>query len=265
LAFAQACDLIRQGCRRGYKGIISAPSAYLRDPGHVAGRLGPAFGQSASPSFPERIKEVARELHNQPGLKNLSEQERIDRVEFVVGNTLIVCFTSWTTSISARCTCRYLGEKRTRPNTFATITLPKIGTNFSQRVLGTASQDWFLSERRNEQEKAKLHYGVHDVSSQPAYQIVCLMGGSEPAKFKKLADDVKMPDPCRQSCKQGYVKASRSWDMVLAPYRRRSDQPEAKINMSYGDAEGDFEEFARAFRAIRILETVAEGSASIYV
>jgi signal transduction histidine kinase len=32
------------------------------------------------------IKEVARALQNQPALKDLSEQERIDRVEFVVGN-----------------------------------------------------------------------------------------------------------------------------------------------------------------------------------
>src|SRR5712671_1521138 len=54
---------------------------------------GPALGQSApsgSPSFQERIKEVARALQNQPSLKDLSEQQRIDRVEFVVGNTLFI-------------------------------------------------------------------------------------------------------------------------------------------------------------------------------
>src|SRR5215813_9835464 len=78
---------------------------------------GPALGQSApsgSPSFQERIKEVARALQNQPSLKDFSEQQRIDRVEFVVGNTLFIllfCFTSWATCTSAKCTCRCLGEK----------------------------------------------------------------------------------------------------------------------------------------------------------
>jgi hypothetical protein len=66
-------------------------------PHHLLGMLlvgcGPAFGQSAasaSPSFQERIKEVARTLQNQPRLNDLSEQDRIDRVEFVVGNTLFI-------------------------------------------------------------------------------------------------------------------------------------------------------------------------------
>jgi hypothetical protein len=54
-------------------------------------------------------------------------------------------------------------------------------------------------------------------------------------------------------------------DMVLAPYRCGPDQPEIKISISYGEAEGNFAVFARSFRAMRILETVAERSASTYV
>jgi Putative metallopeptidase len=90
------------------------------------------------------------------------------------------------------------------------------------------------------------------------------MVGSDPAKFKSLADDAKMPESRQQSCKQDYAKASRSWEMVLAPHRRAADQPETKINIIYGDAQGNFEVFARSFRATRMLETVAERSASIY-
>jgi Putative metallopeptidase len=175
----------------------------------------------------------------------------------------LFCFTSWGTSISAKCTCRYLGEKRTRPTLF---TLLKIGTSFSQRVLANASQGWFLNERRDEQTRATpLYYDEHDLSPQRAYWIVCLMVGSDPVKFKKLADEAKMPESRQQSCKENYTKASRSWDTVLAPYRRSPDQPATKINISYGDAEGNLEGFARTFRAIRILETVAERSASGYV
>ena len=52
---------------------------------------GAASGQpSGSPAFQARIEEVARSLQNDPRLKNLSQQQRIDRVQFVVGNTLFV-------------------------------------------------------------------------------------------------------------------------------------------------------------------------------
>jgi Putative metallopeptidase len=230
---------------------------------------GAALGQpvpSGSPSLQERIKEVARALQNQPALKDLSEQERINRVEFVLGNTLFILLHELGHVHFSEMHLPVLGREEDEADTFATITLLRIGTGFSQRVLANASQGWFLSERRNEQTRAKpLYYDEHDLSPQRAYQIVCLMVGSDPAKFKKLADDAKMPESRQQSCKGNYAKASRSWEMVLAPYRRSPDQPETQISISYGDAEGNFAGFARAFRALRILETVAERSASAYV
>jgi putative metallopeptidase DUF4344 len=229
---------------------------------------GPALGQSipsGSPSFQERIKAVARALEKQPRLKDLSEQERINRVEFVVGNTLFILLHELAHVHFSEMNLPVLGREEDEADTFAAITLLKVGTSFSQRVLADASQGWFLSERRDQQTRAEpLYYDEHDLSPQRAYQIVCLMVGSDPAKFKNLADQAKMPESRQQSCKRDYTKASRSWDVVLTPYRRGPDQPETRINVVYGDAEGNFEGFARAFQAVRILETVAERSASAY-
>jgi hypothetical protein len=230
---------------------------------------GPVFGQSApsgSPSFQDRIKEVARALQNQTALKDLSEQERIDRVEFVVGNTLFILLHELGHVHFSEMHLPVLGREEDEADTFATLTLLKVGTGFSERVLAKASQGWFLSDRRDQQTRAKpLYYDEHDLGPQRAYQIVCLMVGSDPTKFKDLANQAKMPESRQRSCKRDFTKASRSWEIVLAPYRRGPDQPQTKINVSYGDAEGNFEGFARAFRAIRILETVAERSASGYV
>ena len=237
--------------------------------GMVLVGCGPALGQSAPPepaSFQERIKEVARALEKYPRLKDLSEQERIDRVEFVVGNTLFILLHELGHVHFSEMHLPVLGREEDEADTFATLTLLRVGTGFTQRVLANASQGWFLSERRDEQTRAKpLYYDEHDLSPQRAYQIVCLMVGSDPVKFKTLADRAKMPEPRQKTCQRDYTKASASWDIVLAPYRRGPDQPETKINVNYGDGEGDFEVFARAFRAMRILETVAVRSASTYV
>jgi hypothetical protein len=221
---------------------------------------------SGSPSFQERAEEVARALQNDPRLKNLSEQQRVDRVEFVAGNTLFVLLHEMGHVLIAEMKLPVLGREEDAADTFAALTMLKVGTSFSQRVLAAAAKGWFLSDRRDQQTGAEpLYYDEHNLSQQRAYQIVCFMVGSDPAKFKSLADETKMPEARQQRCnEEDYPKASRSWDTVLEPHRRASGQPEAKINVVYGDAEGDFEIFARSFRAIQMLEAVAQRAAADY-
>jgi len=154
---------------------------------------GAASGQpSGSPSFQARIEEVARSLQNDPRLKNLSQQQRIDRVQFVVGNTLFVLLHELGHVIIDEMKLPVLGREEDAADTFAALTMLEIGTSFSQRVLMDASEGWFLSDRRDQQTGTKpLYYGEHNLSQQRAYQIVCLMVGSDPAKFMSLADETQ--------------------------------------------------------------------------
>jgi Putative metallopeptidase len=221
---------------------------------------------SSSP-FQARVEELARALQNDPRLKNLSEQQRMDRVEFVVGNTLFVLLHEMSHVLIAEMKLPVLGREEDAADTFAALALLKMGTSFSQRVLAAAAKGWFLSDRRDQQTGAEpLFYDEHNLSQQRAYQIVCFMVGSDPAKFKSLADETKMPEARQQRCtEEDYPKAARSWNTVLEPHRRASGQPETRINVAYGDAEGDFEVFARSFRAIQMLEAVAQRVAGDFV
>jgi hypothetical protein len=259
---------------------------------------GAASGQpSGSPSFQARIEEVARSLQNDPRLKNLAQQQRIDRVQFVVGNTLFVLLHELGHVIIDEMKLPVLGREEDAADTFAALINARfvlcrasenlhtgiisislsperspssatrsfrvIGTNFSQRVLMDASEGWFLNGRRDQQTgSTPLYYGEHNLSEQRAYQIVCLMVGSDPAKFMSLADETKMPQSRQQSCRKDYAKASWYWDTALKPHRRAPDQPETRIGVAYGNAQGDLEVFARSFREVRILETVGQAAAA---
>jgi hypothetical protein len=216
--------------------------------------------------FQARVEELASALQNDPRLKNLSEQQRTDRVEFVVGNTLFVLLHELGHVFITEMKLPVLGREEDAADTFAALALLKVGTSFSQRVLAAAAKGWFLSDRRDQQTGAKpLFYDEHDLSQQRAYQIVCFMVGSDPTKFKSLADETNMPETRQQSCKEeDYPKASWSWDTVLEPHRHASGQPAAKINVIYGDAQGDLEIFARSFRTVKMLEAVAERFAADY-
>jgi hypothetical protein len=228
---------------------------------------GAASGQpSGSPSFQARIEEVARSLQNDPRLKDLSQQQRVDRVQFVVGNTLFVLLHEMGHVIIEEMKLPALGREEDAADTFAALTMLEIGTSFSQRVLMDASEGWFLSDGRDQQiGTTPLYYGEHNLSQQRAYQIVCLMVGSDPAKFNSLADETKMPQSRQESCQKDYAKASSSWHTVLKPHRRAPDQPETRIDVAYGNAQGDLEVFARSFREVRILETVGQAASVDFV
>jgi hypothetical protein len=118
---------------------------------------------SGVPSFQARIEEVARALQNTPRLKGLTEQERLDRV--VVGNTLFVLLHEIGHVHINEMKLPVLGREEDAADTYAALTMLKIGTNFSERVLVEASKGWFLNGRRDQQTNATpLYYDEHDLS-----------------------------------------------------------------------------------------------------
>jgi hypothetical protein len=246
--------------------------ALVAGSGAALGQAGPSGApprlqtrEELARTFQERVATVAKSLQSHPNLKDLTDQQRIDRVEFVLGNTLFILLHELGHVHFSEMKIPVLGREEDEADTFAVIAMIRSGTDFSERVLTNASQGWFLSARRDQQTGAMpLYYDEHDLSPQRAYNIVCLMVGADPVKYKHLADDAKMPESRQKTCKRDYDKAARSWEAVLAPHRRTDGQPTTVISVSYGDAQGMFEPFARSFRDMRLLETVAERSAGTY-
>jgi hypothetical protein len=214
----------------------------------------------------QRIEAVARSLENSPNLKRLSEQQRLDAVEFVIGNTLFALLHEIGHVLIAEMKLPVLGWEEDAADTYATLRLLQVGTNFSLHALAEAARNWFLNERRDRQIGVKpVYYDEHDLNQQRAYHVVCLMVGSDPVKFKALADANRMPQERQESCAKDFEKATRSWNTVLEPHRRAPDAPQTRIDVEYGDAAAPLAGFARSFREVRILETAAQRSSADFV
>jgi hypothetical protein len=84
------------------------------------------------------------------------------------------------------------------------------------------------------------------------------MVGSDPQKFKDLAEITELPEERQESCKVDFSTATWSWETLLKPHLRAPDQPKQKIEVIYGEAKGRLAMFAQAFRDIRLLETLAD-------
>jgi hypothetical protein len=155
---------------------------------------GPISAQPVQSTLQQRIEAAAKAALNSPRLKGLTEQQRIDRVEFVAGNTLVLLSHEMGHVLISEMHLPILGREEDAADTYAALRLLTIGTSFSQHELTEAAQGWFLSDRRDQESGEKpLYYDEHNLGQQRAYQILCLMVGSDPNKFKGLADEMKMP------------------------------------------------------------------------
>ena len=228
--------------------------------------IGPTLAQSsatqstAQPSgtFRERIEAAARDFADNPRFKGLTQQQRVDRVEFVVGNMLYVLLHEVGHALIHEMDLPVLGRNEDAADEFAAITLIRVGSAFSQHVLANAAKGWFLSDRRNREiGEPMLFYDEHGLDAQRAYEIVCLMVGADSEKFKDLANETGLPAERQKDCKEEYERASRAWETLLKPHRRTADQPKTQIDVEYGDGQGTFDVFAKTFRSSRMLETIA--------
>jgi len=258
------CDRTRSGKPRIRR--LLAASAFLL----AALAATPAATQtSAPPPQPPKpgMEQAARDMSGgNARLKGASHQKQMDTVSFVAGNMLFVLLHETAHALVTEMGLPVLGREEDAADAYATVTMLKFGTSFSNRVLVEAAKGWFLSAERNERRGNMLaFYDEHGLDWQRAYQIICLMVGSDPDQFKQLADWVQMPEDRQGSCQGDYSNASWSWDTALKPHRRVGDQPKTKIDVVYGEGKGKLAMFERAFRAIGFLEAVAEHDADNYV
>jgi hypothetical protein len=190
---------------------------------------------AASEQIQARIVETARNLKDHPQLKKLTHEDRESAVAFVFGNMLFVLLHELAHAAIADLEIPVLGREEDAADEFAILRMLWVGSAFTHRVLADATKGWFFSARRDRKEGEPLaFYDEHSLDQQRAYQIVCLMVGHDPNEMVDLANDMKLPDDRRESCKRDFAKASSSWTAALKPHRRAPEQPKVEIETIYG-------------------------------
>jgi hypothetical protein len=209
------------------------------------------------------MDKAARMLGADERMKGMSPHQRMSALEFVTGNMVFVLqHEMGHAQISERALPVLGARDEDAADVFAILNMLKMGNVMSERVLAQAAMGWFLTARRDEKSGIMLtFYDAHGLDRQRAYQIVCLMVGSDPAKFKDLADESKLPKERRESCGADFAFASRGWEELLRPHRRAPDAPKVKVDVVYGEAKGKLDLYAQAARSMRLLENLADNAA----
>lgn len=221
------------------------------------------------PTVPANIRagidEAVEALDQFPRLKRLSPPEKKGLVEFTLGNILFVLAHEMGHVLMNEMGLPVVGREEDAADSFAIVWALQARSALSERVLIEAAKGWVLSSYRDKKErKALAFYDDHGLDLQRAYNVVCLMVGSDPVAFKGLATEAKLPEWRHQPCAREYKNTAWSWDWILKPHRRAADQPKVAINVTYHDDE-EFATQAKILRNMRLLELFAELAADRFV
>ena len=123
---------------------------------------------------------------------------------------------------------------------------------------------WFLASKRDKKlGNALAFYDEHGLDLQRAYNVVCLMVGSDPEKYKALAVDTKLPEERQTSCVWEWKNTSWSWNEMLKPHLRSADQPKVTVKVEYEETE-TYAIQAQVLRHMGLLEALAVNAADRY-
>jgi Putative metallopeptidase len=243
--------------------LLSAASAG----GGRAGQPDPAQDAMAAQNradvarFQAGLDKAARLLENDPRLAKLTHEQRRADIEFVTGNMLFALLHELGHAHIQEMGLPVLGREEDAADAFATLRLLRVGGDLPHHVLVAAAKGWFLSAERDEKEGTRVpFYDEHGLDKQRAYNIICLMVGSDLDAFADLATQAKMPQDRQETCAGDYSNAHWSWHQLLKPHLRAPDQPKQKISVVYGPG-GGYADVAAALRAIGMLEILAEHEA----
>jgi len=206
----------------------------------------------------ERLELAVAAISTHPRVKDVPPAKIRATSEFILGNSVFALLHEMAHGLIADLGLPVLGREEDAADAFATLAILDMKTEFTHRVLVNAAKSWMIIDRRSRDGgEPMVFYDVHGLDLQRAYNIICLMVGSNPDQFDDLANEVNMPEDRRGTCQGDYSNASWSWNKALAPYLRSPEEERLNYRFVYGKAEGSLDIFERAFRAAGMLERVS--------
>jgi hypothetical protein len=120
-----------------------------------------------------------------------------------------------------------------------------------------------------------VFFDAHGLDQQRAYQIVCLMVGSNPEEFRQVAERAGLPADRREECVYDFEQAEDAWVRLLKPHfrraagkpsflerllriRPRSDDRQPVVAVMYGDAPPTLTSTRNALMRVGLLEAVRD-------
>jgi hypothetical protein len=189
-------------------------------------------------------------------MSGFSKQQRSDIIRFAANNSLFVLYHEMAHLLVDQLRLPVLGKEEDAADNMATWTLLNKRTPEADKALADAAEGWLLTGVAYRSGKYEEDFAAaHSLDKQRAYQIVCLMVGSDDTAFRPIANQYAIGRDRQDSCYWDYELVDRSLNGVLEEHRVEGGS--AKVNVTYHDAGGRLKFAADAFRSSGVFDEVA--------
>jgi hypothetical protein len=191
--------------------------------------------------------------------QDLSDEEVEEVQDFITGNIVFILFHEFGHALISELSLPVLGREEDAVDALATVLLlPDDPSEETDQMVLDAMDGWFLSDDYMANEGQDLvMWDEHGLDLQRAYQVACLIYGSDPEGFSDLADSVDLPDDRRDTCLDDWDKAQSAWFGLLEPHILADGVRSKGVRVIHEPPARGLEEAATFLRETEILEVMA--------
>jgi len=190
-------------------------------------------------------------------LSGFSKSQRAEIIRFAANNSLFVLYHELAHLLVDQLQLPVLGREEDAADNMATWVLLNKRSPEMDQALVDAAQGWVLTGiAYGEPDDHDLAAG-HSLDKQRAFQIVCLMVGSDETAFRPIANQYAIGRDRQDSCYWDYQLVDRSLEGLLGE-RANKNGNGTRVSVTYHDAGGRLKLAADAFRSSGVFDTVAE-------
>ncbi|WP_240233097.1 DUF4344 domain-containing metallopeptidase [Devosia lacusdianchii] len=190
--------------------------------------------------------------------QELTKSQRAEIRRFAYNNSLFVLYHEVAHLLFHQLELPILGKEEDAADNMATWILLNKRTEATDKALADAAQGWVLSGIAYDSGGEESDYAAsHSLDKQRAYQIVCLMVGSDDAAFRPIANEYRMDSDRQETCAWDYETVDRSLKGLLGGRNNKAGQG-TDVTVTYHDAGGRLKAAADAFKSSGVFDQVAD-------
>lgn len=190
-------------------------------------------------------------------LTGFSKSQRNDIIRFAANNSLFVLYHEVGHLLIDQLKLPVLGREEDAADNMATWALLNEKTPEANKALEDAAEGWLLTGAAYNSGKYEEDFAAaHSLDKQRAYQIVCMMVGSDDNSFRPIANQYAIGRDRQDSCLWDFDLVDRSLRSVLSEHALGKADTTV-VNVTYHDAGGKLRLAADAFRSSGVFDKVA--------
>lgn len=190
--------------------------------------------------------------------QELTEEQQNAAADFAVNATAVTLYHEVGHMLVSHFQLPILGKEEDAADNIATIMLLSAQDDEKDAALIDSANSFFYSNNEAAPEiEDEALYDVHSLDLQRAFQVICLMVGSDAELFGDVADEVGIDPERQESCSFDYEQIAGNWQRLNETFITQGSNGQP-ITVSYEEPGEEEAGAAELLQQSQILETVAQ-------